>query len=221
MDSDQRTRLRVRVAGIWRQACDWVLKLSLTARVMLGLFLFAALLVALHTALSTKDASLHLTVQHSFRSADISLWVDDDLAYSGKLTGSIKKKFGLIAGSVQGSLSEIVPVSSGIHQIRVQVQPEGGTSQQNTVTGDFAANTERKLSISARPGSLSLAWLGSTTPAPSSGSSWFAHYASALFLTIGGSIVSAITGFALRELPGHIRSRQDSAVKAQSASAGQ
>ena len=127
----------------------------------------------------------------------------------------------LIAGSVQGSLSEIVPVSSGIHQIRVQVQPEGGTSQQNTVTGDFAANTERKLSISARPGSLSLAWLGSTTPAPSSGSSWFAHYASALFLTIGGSIVSAITGFALRELPGHIRSRQDSAVKAQSASAGQ
>ena len=151
MDSDQRTRLRVRVAGIWRQACDWVLKLSLTARVMLGLFLFAALLVALHTALSTKDARLHLTVQHSFRSADISLWVDDDLAYSGKLTGSIKKKFGLIA----------------------------------------------------------------------SGSSWFAHYASALFLTIGGSIVSAITGFALRELPGHIRSRQDSAVKAQSASAGQ
>jgi|ERR1700686_234719 hypothetical protein len=221
MDSDHKTQLRARVAGIWRQTCDWVLKLSLTARIMLGLFLFAALLVALHTALSTKNASLHLTVQHGFRNADISLWVDGDLAYSGKLTGTVKKKFGLIAGSVQGGLSEIVPVSSGIHQIRVQVQPEGGTAQQNTVTGDFAPNTERKLSISARPGSLSLAWLGGTTPAPAASSSWFVHYASVLFLTIGGSIVSALTGFALRELPAHIRSRQDSAIKAQSASAGQ
>jgi hypothetical protein len=221
MDSQQKPSIGDRASKISHSSRAWISDLSFTARIMFGLFFFAALLVALHTALSTKDASLHLTVQHSFRSADISLWIDGDLAYSGKLTGSIKKKFGLIAGSVQGSLSEIVPVSSGIHQIRVQVQPEGGTSQQNTVTGDFAANTERKLSISARPGSLSLAWLGSTTPAPSSGSSWFAHYASALFLTIGGSIVSAITGFALRELPGHIRSRQDSAVKAQSASAGQ
>lgn len=35
------------------------------------------------------------------------------------------------------------------------------------------------------------------------------HYAGALALTAGGSIVSALTGFALRELLGHIRSRQN------------
>jgi hypothetical protein len=220
MDSESTTLARERAAQIWRQSRDWVVRLSLTARIMLGLFLFAVVVVALHTAFSAKNASLHLTVQHGFRSADISLWVDGDLAYSAKLSGSVKKKFGLIAGSVQGNLSEIVPISSGIHQIRVQVQPEGGSAQQDTVTGDFAANTERKLSVSVRPGNLSLTWIG-TTAAPTSGPSWFAHYASTVFLTIGGSIVSALTGFALRELPAHIRSRQDDAVKAQSTAAGQ
>jgi hypothetical protein len=221
MDNESTTQARERVAQIWRQSRDWVVRLSLTARIMLGLFLFAAVLVALHTAFSAKNANLHLTVQHGFRSADISLWVEGDLAYSGKLSGSVKKKFGLIAGSVQGNLSEIVPISSGIHQIRVQVQPEGGSAQQDTVTGDFAANTERKLSVSARPGNLSLAWIGTTAAAPASGPSWFAHYASTVFLTLGGSIVSALTGFALRELPAHIRSRQDGEVKAQSTAAGQ
>jgi hypothetical protein len=121
MDSESTTQARERVAQIWRQSRDWVVRLSLTARIMLGLFLFAAVLVALHTAFSAKNASLHLTVQHGFHSADISLWVDGDLAYSGELSGSVRKKFGLIAGSVQGNLSEIVPISSGIHQIRVQV----------------------------------------------------------------------------------------------------
>src|ERR1700687_437878 len=99
MDTQPKTQMRARAARIWRQSRDWVVRLSLTARIMLGLFLFAAVLVALHTAFSAKNASLHLTVQHGFRSADISLWVDGDLAYSAKLSGFVKKKFGLIAGS--------------------------------------------------------------------------------------------------------------------------
>jgi hypothetical protein len=187
---------------------------------MLGLFLFAALLMTLHTALSAKNASLRVTVQHSFRNGDISVWIDGDLAYSSKLTGSTKKKFGLIAGSVQGNLTEILPVSAGIHQIRVQVRSEGGSSQQNTVAADFTANTERKLSVSTRPGNLSLVWQGIAAAAPSSGSNGFARYASAIFLTIGGSIVSALTGFALRELPAHLRARQEAGIKAQSTAAG-
>jgi hypothetical protein len=78
MNSESTTQARERAAQIWRQSRDWIIRLSLTARIMLGLFLFAALLVALHTAFSAKNASLHLTVQHGFRSADISLWVDGD-----------------------------------------------------------------------------------------------------------------------------------------------
>src|SRR6202140_381854 len=163
MDTQSKRNMGTRMAQIWRKSRGWVARLSLTVRIMFGLFVFAALLVALHTALSAKDASLHLTVQHGFRSADITLWVDGDLAYSGKLAGSAKKKFGLLAGSVQGNLSETVALHAGVHQVRVQIQPEGGSAQQNTATADFAANTERKLAVSARSGGISMAWQGTTT----------------------------------------------------------
>ena len=33
------------------------------------------------------------TMQHGFRSAQMTVWVDGEQAYSGKLTGSTKKKF--------------------------------------------------------------------------------------------------------------------------------
>jgi hypothetical protein len=222
MDTESKAQMGARAARVWRKSRGWVARLSLTVRIMFGLFVFAALLVAMHTALSAKDASLHLTVQHSFRSADITLWVDGDLAYSGKVAGSAKKKFGLLAGSVQGNLSETVALHAGVHQVRVQIQPEGGSAQQNTATADFAPNTERKLSVSTRPSGLSMTWQGTTTAAPSSSPSWFGHYASTLLLTLGGSIVSAITGFALRELPGHIRAQQSEVeeAKAQSTAAG-
>jgi hypothetical protein len=221
MDWKRIVHIRAQAVRRYEQSRDWLARLPAKARIMLGLFLFAAVLMALHTALSGKDASLHVTLQHGFRSADFSLWIDGDLSYSGKLRGSMKRKFGLIPGSVQGSLSEIVPVSAGTHQIRVRVESEDGSTQQDSLTGDFARNTERDLSVSARPNGLSLAWLATSASGPSSGSGWLARYAGAAFLTIGGSIISALTGFALRELPAHIRARQNAEPKVQSTAAGQ
>ena len=39
------------------------------ARIIFGLFLVAAVLMTIHTALTAKDASLHLKLQHDFRDA--------------------------------------------------------------------------------------------------------------------------------------------------------
>jgi hypothetical protein len=221
MDWERIAQIRAQAVRRYEQSRDWLARFPAKARIMLGLFLFAAVLMALYTALSGKDASLHVTLQHGFRSADFSLWIDGDLSYSGKLRGSRKRKFGLIPGSVHGSLSEIVPVSAGTHQIRVRVESEDGSTQQDSLTGDFASNTQRELSVSARPNGLSLAWIATNASGPSSGSGWLARYAGAVFLTIGGSIISALTGFALRELPGHIRVRQNAEPKVQPTAAGQ
>src|SRR3977135_1869555 len=120
MDWERIARIRAQAVRRYNQSRVWLARLPAQARIILGLFLVAAVLLALHTASTGKDASLHLTLQHGFRSADLSLWIDGDLAYSGKLRGSTKKKFGLIPGSVNGRLSEIVPVSPGTHQIRVR-----------------------------------------------------------------------------------------------------
>jgi hypothetical protein len=221
MDGESTAPIRAQASRRYDQSRAWLARLPAQARIILGLFLVAAVLLTLHTASTGKDASLHFTLQHGFRSADLSLWIDGDLAYSGKLRGSTKKKFGLIPGSVYGRLSEIVPVSAGTHRIRVQVKSEDGSTQQDSLSGDFSPNSERELSVSARPNGLALAWQASNASGPSSGSGWFARYAGALCLTIGGSIISAITGFALRELPAHIRARESVEPEVHSTAAGQ
>jgi hypothetical protein len=43
---------------------------------------------------------------------------------------------------------------------------------------------------------------------------WMARYTSTLLLTAAGSIISAITGYAIRELPKQIGSRQAETPKA-------
>jgi len=219
MDPERIAQLRLHASVFCGRVRDWLARMPAKALVMFGLFLFAATLMALHTAFAGKDATLHLKVQHSFRSADLTVWIDGDLAYSGKLKGSAKKKFGLIPDAVQGSLSQIVPLTSGAHQIRVRVVSDDGAAQDDSIAADFSPHSERELSITARRNAMLLAWQSSNAAAPS-GSNWVARYAGTLMLTIAGSIISALTGFALRELPAHIRSRQNVEQKAQSTAAG-
>ena len=209
-------------APAWQKIRSHSSRVPAKAWVVIALFFIAAIAMALHTALSEKDSTLRLKVQHSFRSAQISVWVDGDLSYSGKLTGSIKKKFGLFSESIQGSLSQAIPVSSGKHSIRVQVTGDDGSSQQDSTNVEFASKGDRTLSVSARHSDLSLTWQGGSVAAvDSGGSGWFTRYANALLLTIAGSIISALAGFAVKEVPGYIKSRPEAAPKAESASAGQ
>jgi hypothetical protein len=140
------------------------------ARIIFGLFLVAALFLAIHTAFTAKDASLHLKLQHDFRNAQVSLWVDEDLAYAGKITGSSRGKFGLIpTDSAQGNLSQIIPVRSGQRNIRLRIEPDDAAMQEDSIHGDFTSQTERDLAVSARHSGLSLYWQGTdATPVENS-----------------------------------------------------
>lgn len=211
MNKESIAALREKAALIYQKARPWLAKVPLTGWVVAGFFCFAALLMALHTALSAKDASLRLKVQHGFRSAQLQVWIDDDMAYSGKLTGAPRKRLGFIPDTVQGTLSETLDVPSGAHKVKVRVTSDDGNVQEDTTTAEFARNSQRTLSVNARHGDVSLNWQGSTASAPDpppASSGWFSRYASALILTAAGSIISALTGYAVRELPGHIRARQ-------------
>jgi hypothetical protein len=210
-------QFRAKAELFYQYAADWLKRLPVKARILLGLFLAAAILMAVYTAITAKDASLHLKLQHGFRSAQVSVWIDNDLAFSGTLTGAAKKKFGVIpTDSQQGSLSQIIPVRSGQHNARVRIEPADAVMQEDTISGDFAHNAERTLSVSARRNGISLSWQGTGSAPAESGSSfaWLSRYAASLFLTLAGSIVSAIAGYAIRELPGRLRSA-DSAPKAE------
>jgi len=216
MSQERIALLRSSSALLYERVCLWTARVPTKARVVLGLFLAAAVLLGVYTALTAKDASLHLKLQHGFHNAQVLVWVDGDLAYSGRVSGSTKKRFGLIpTDSVQGSLSEIVPLRSGQHKVHVRIEPDDATTQEDTISGFFDRNCQRDLSVSARQSGLSLSWLGtsiSPTESPSS-FGWFSRYAGSLLLTIGGSIISALTGYAIRELPARLRSTSEPTPK--------
>jgi hypothetical protein len=204
--------LREKAALLYQRAT----RIPVKARIIFGLFLVAAVFLAIHTTLTAKDASLHLKVQHDFRNAQVSVWVDDDLAYTGKITGSTKKKFGLIrTNSAQGNLSQIMPVRAGQHNIRLRIEPDDAAMQEDSIRGDFSDHTERDLAVTARHSGLWLSWQG-TGRAPGETSAnfdWLLPYAGSLLLTITGSIMSALVGYAIKELPSQLRSTSDSAPK--------
>ena len=208
MDREETIRLL-----FFRHVRQFAANVPVKVRILLGLFLIAALFMAIHTAITAKNASLHLRLQHDFRNAQVSVWVDDDLAYSGKVTGSTKKRFGLIpTDSVQGNLSQIIPVRSGQHYIRLRVEPDDAAMQEDSISGDFSNHTERDLIVSARHSGLSISWQGTgTAPVEASANfGWLSQYAGSLFLTIAGSIISALAGYAIKELPARLRSSPDS-----------
>lgn len=218
MNRDQIAPLCAKAALLYQHARKWAASVPVKARIVLGLFLVAALIMAMYTGLTARDASLHLKLQHNFHNAQVSVWVDGDLAYSGKISGSIRKRFGFIpTDSVQGSLSQIIPVRSGQHNVRVRIEPDDATMQEDSISGAVAHNTERALSVYARHSGLSLSWQGEGSAGAETASSfaWLSRYAGSLFLTIAGSIISALAGYAIRELPARLRSTSDSAPKAE------
>ena len=200
----------------WRKIRVQARALPTKAWIVLGLFLVAALFMGLHTAYAAKDSTLHLKVQHGFRSALLSVWIDGDLAYSSKLTGSMKKKLGLIPESVQGNLSQTIPLPSGNRELRVRVETPDGSVQEQTITAQFVSNGERTLFVIAKRTDFSMNWQDLPVPVAESASvlGWMARYTGTLLITAAGSIISALTGYAIRELPKQLGSRQAETPKA-------
>src|SRR6478752_1371639 len=143
MDQEKTIRFREKAALLFRHVRQFAAGVPVKVRILLGLFLIAALFMAIHTAITAKNASLHLRLRHDFRNVQVSVWVDDDLAYSGKITGSTRKKFGLIpTDSAQGNLSQILPVRAGQHNIRLRIEPDDAAMQEDSIRGDFSDHIE-------------------------------------------------------------------------------
>lgn len=234
MEQATLTKLRAQAVAQWERARQAFRRLPPKGRVAViaGLAILAVL--GLYSAWSSfqQDAVLHLKVQHSFRSAQIDVSVDGDSVYSGKLYGSLHKKFGFLSEGIQGSMSQSIPVSSGKHVVVVRVAADDGTVHEDSISGEFLRHNTRELAVSARHSDVDLRWQGggatmeesAPSPAPASSPSWLSRYATTILLSALGSIVSALTGFAIRELPGRIRNQQAASVEekpeARSAAAG-
>ena len=76
-----------------------------------------------------KTAKLDIRCVHSFRAADLFVWVDGRLACEGKLVGSAKKRM-VFMKKIQGRFSTSVAVMPGKHSIRVRVVVEQASYNQ-------------------------------------------------------------------------------------------
>src|SRR5581483_7945641 len=137
MDPDQQVQPRSMIRLLWQHARQSSARIPTKGWIAAGTVLVVGLLLILHASIS-KDATLRFRLQHTFHSAQVSLWIDGDLTYSGKVMGAPRKRFGVIPdGSMVGTVSQVIPVSSGRHRIKVRVEPDDGNVQEAVIGGEF------------------------------------------------------------------------------------
>jgi serine/threonine protein kinase len=94
-----------------------------------------------------SPAVLDIEVEHRFAEAQLSIWVDDHLAYTHQLEGADKKHL-VVFHKVQGHEFHAVQIPPGTHSLRVRVASGADSyDQTGTVAGEFASEKEKMLRI--------------------------------------------------------------------------
>ena len=159
-----------------------------------------------------QTAMLNVKGQHSFRTAELSIWVDGGLVHKSQLVGSAKKRFGLLQQPVQGSFTRSIRVPAGEHSIRISIEALGeGYTGSGEVQAAFEPNTQHTVVVAPerRSGTLALSWRDAQSfTAGTTASSGTGGVITSLLLTVAGSILSAVVGFFVRERLATMRSKK-------------
>jgi serine/threonine protein kinase len=92
-------------------------------------------------------ANLDLAVQHQFKEATLSLWIDDKLTLTQPLHGSTRKHL-IVFNGVHGANSETVKVPSGAHVIRLRAQStDQSIDLSKTISVAFTGGDSRTLLV--------------------------------------------------------------------------
>lgn len=164
--------------------------------------LLAALPVVFWLQFAGQNSSLKIEGQHSFRQAELSVWIDGALAKKISISGVAKRRFGVLQ-TVQGSFFTNLSLPAGEHTVGIEISsPADGYDRSSELHADFAAKAAHTLFVSAeKRGGPYLSWRDAV-PVSKAGASPMPEYAKmlmSLFLTIGGSMLSATIGFLVQE----------------------
>ena len=92
-------------------------------------------------------SSLELAVQHQFREATLSLWVDDTLALIRPLRGGSQKHL-VVFNSVHGNASETLQLTAGPHTLRLRAQSaDQSVDLSKTIAAEFANGDDKTLHV--------------------------------------------------------------------------
>ena len=91
--------------------------------------------------------SLQLAVQHQFKEATLSLWIDDKLTLTQLLHGSVRKHL-IVFNGIHGVNSRTVQVPSGAHVIRLRAQSsDQSIDLSKTISVAFTNGNSRTLQV--------------------------------------------------------------------------
>jgi hypothetical protein len=86
-------------------------------------------------------------VQHQFKDATLSLWVDDKLVWTRPLHGGVQKKLVVFSG-VRGVESESLQIPAGAHVLRFRVvSADHTTDLSKTVSAEFIGGDTKTLQL--------------------------------------------------------------------------
>ena len=106
---------------------------------------------------SAPPSTLEFSLLHHFVEANVSLWLDDKLLYSGVAHGEAHRKLFVLRGAVQGRESHEVHFPSGDHVIRVRViSGDGHFDESGSIHSNFPASQRSVLLIRCNKGGIEL-----------------------------------------------------------------
>jgi serine/threonine protein kinase len=95
---------------------------------------------------AVADSTLNIRIEHRFSGAELSLWIDDKLAYDRPLRGQIKKHWDPFRMDVRES--ETVRLPAGKHRILVRVRSTPENYEQSaSILGSFTRDHPAMLQI--------------------------------------------------------------------------
>jgi len=149
---------------------------------------------------SPSSVDIRLNLRHPFRSAELTVTIDGNVAYQGELNGAAHKKL-LVLDRVEGSFTRNFDVRPGSHTVLVHIRSEAmAYDQQAQRTVEAAAGRGGTLLVTAKNGAdLVMTW----QPVPPAGDGgrmpgWLITLNSIL-LTALGAVFSAILGHYVQE----------------------
>jgi hypothetical protein len=149
---------------------------------------------------AASSATLTVAGHHSFRQAEVSIWIDGDLESTFEVSGSVKKRFGVLQ-KVDGNFARSLRVGAGEHIVRVRVQSlTDGSDIIRQARASVDSGKESTVYVNAERGLLSLASAGSAPrEKPEPERSGYMKMMQSVLMAVAGSALSATVGFVVQD----------------------
>src|SRR5690348_3309605 len=96
-------------------------KIPAKARMAVGFGSLTLFGLVVYVYLTGGSGNLTVVCKETFRSAQLSVYIDDKLSFSDEISGTPKKRFGILDEKMEGSLSKVLSLPLGEHVVRAHL----------------------------------------------------------------------------------------------------